>query len=165
MSKEDALLRELIQKIVWPEEKFDRIIELLTDIKGLLTVAPPPAGAVNIANLNEIKAMIIEAIEQHGALKRANDLYVKTIDLSTARGKPTEMADLAPPGAIAMTIFRNTGSFDLYLQKAEDTRKFTIDALTYPQNLLIDWFDFEKVYIVNTAQSGLSATIIVWKKT
>ena len=165
MSREDTLLRRLLERVKFPEEKLDSIISLLTDIKKLLTVAPPPVGAVTIANLDEIKATIVEAIEQHAVLKRANDLYVATISLATERKTPTEIPELAPVGAVALTIFRTTGTFTLYLQKADDTHKISFDALTYPQSFLLDHFDLQKVYLTNVADSGKEAVIIVWKKT
>ena len=162
---QDPLLRRLLEQVKFPEEKLDRMIGLLTEIRNLLTVAPPPAGAVTLANLDEVKAMILEAIEEHAVLKRANDLYVATISLATARTTPTEITELAPSGAIALTIFRTTGTFTLYLQKADDVHKITFDALTFPQTFLLDFFDLKKVYITNAADLGKEATIIVWKKT
>jgi len=139
-----------------------KVAELLEEIRDLLKGAPPPPppplGTVNIGNLDEIKVMLKEATEEYGVLKRANNWLVKTIDLATARSTPEEITELA--NALSLTIFRNTGTFTLYLQKKDDTKKITVDALTYPQTLLIDWFDIEKVFVVNTAQSGLSAQIL-----
>jgi len=161
----EGLLRRLLEKI-YPEEKLDRMIELLTSIKDLLTVAPPPAGAVTIANLVELRDMIVDAKAKYGQLRLADDLYVETIDLGTARATPTDYSStLAVPQTVALTIFRCTGTFDLYLQKADNVHKITFDAITYPQTFLLDWFTLTKAYIVNTAQSGKSAVIIAWRKT
>jgi hypothetical protein len=157
MSSEiDALLRRLF------ENKLDRIISLLEDIKAALTAAPPPVGAVTIANLDEIRDTIVEALETYGALRMANDLYVYTLDLSTERATPKEIPELAD--AISLTLFRCDGTFTIYLQSATDTRKFTFDAITYPQTFLLDNFKIEHVYVTNTAQSGKSAIIIAWKR-
>lgn len=162
LGETDALLRRLAELVKFPEEKLDAIITLLGDIKGLLTVAPPPAGAVSIANLDELRDKIVEALELYNVLHLANDLYVATIDLSTARDKPTEVPELA--GAVSLTVFRLTGTMDLYLQKADGTRKFTLDAITYPQTFFLDNFKVERAFVANTAQSGKEAVLIAWKK-
>jgi len=151
------------------EAREREILDLLREIRDLLKGAPtppappptpsPPPG---FPTLTEIQNTILEALEKHGVLKRATDFYVATIDLATARSKPTEITELA--SALSLTIFRNTGTFTLYLQKNDDAHKITVDALTYPQTLLIDWFDIQKVYITNTAQSGFSATILKFFK-
>jgi len=146
------------------EAREREMLELLREIRDLLKGAPPtpapppPLGVVTIRNLDELKTMIKEAMDEYGVLKRANDWLVVTIDLATARSTPTEITELA--NALSLTIFRNTGTFTLYLQLKDDTKKITVDALTYPQTLLIDWMDIEKVFITNTAQSGLTATIL-----
>jgi len=147
------------------ELREQRIIELLTEIRDALKGAPPPppppsGAAIEVVKptLEELEAMIVAALEKHGALKRANDWYVATIDLATARNTPTEITELA--NALSLTIYRNTGTFTLYLQTKDDTHKITVDALTWPQTLLVDWMDIEKVFITNAAQSGLSATIL-----
>jgi len=144
------------------EARERKIVELLTEIRDLLAGAPPPPPPppppTGFPTLDELRDMIVEALEKHGVLKRATDWYVKTIDLGSARSTPEEITDLA--NALSLSIFRNTGTFTLYLQKKDDTKKITVDALTYPQTLLIDWFDIEKVFITNTAQSGLSAVIL-----
>jgi len=148
------------------EERERRIVELLTQIRDLLGggAPPPPAPPPPTAfpTLEDIEKTILSALETHGVLKRANSWYVKTIDLATARSNAEELTDLE--NALSLTIFRNTGTFVLYLQINDDTHKITVDALTYPQTLLIDWFDIRKVWITNTAQSGLSATILKFFK-
>jgi len=147
------------------ESREREMLQLLREIRDLLkgapptpAVPPPPLGVVAIGNLDELKATMIEAMEEYGALKRATDWLVVTIDLGSARATPTEITELA--NTLSMTIFRNTGTFTLYLQLKDDTKKITVDALTYPQTLLIDWFDIERVFITNTAQSGSTATIL-----
>ena len=140
-------------------------LELLREIRDLLRGAPPPPpppppplGEVTIGNLDELKEMIKTAMEEYGALKRATDWLVVDISLATARTTPTEITELA--NALSLIIFRSTGTFTLYLKKKDDTKKITVDALTYPQTLLIDWFDIDHVYITNTSQSGLTAQIL-----
>ena len=109
-----------------------------------------------------LKKIIEETLEKYGVLKRANDYLVETVNLATVRAQPLEFPSLA--NALSVTIFRNTGTFNLYLQEPRDNKKIIIDALTYPQTLLIDFFDIDKVFISNSAQSGLSATIIKFFK-
>lgn len=140
-------------------------LELLREIRDLLRGAPPPPpppppplGEVTIGNLDELKEMIKTAMEEYGALKRATDWLVATIDLGKARSTPEEITELA--NALSLTIFRTGGTFTLYLQLKDDTKKITVDALTFPQTLLIDWMDIQKVFVTNTAQSGLTATIL-----
>jgi hypothetical protein len=162
MSEKDALLRKLAELVKWPEEKLDRMISLLEDIKAALTAAPPVAGAVTIANLDEVRDTIVEALETYGALRMANDLYVYTLDLSTERATPKEIPELAD--SISLTLFRCDGTFTIYLQSATETRKFTFDAITYPQTFLLDNFKIVHVYVTNTAQAGKSAIIIAWKR-
>jgi len=104
-------------------------------------------------DLKEVKATLAPI------LLRANSYHVETIDLTTARTD----AEFTTLQGFALTVFKCGGTISLkFNAKSED--KITIDALTYPQTLLIDWFDFTKVYVTNTAQSGLSATLISWKR-
>jgi len=119
----------------------DRLDKLLTEL-----------GVVG-EDLKDIKTMLAPI------LLRANGYHVETIDLGTAR---TDVEFAALQG-FALTIFKCGGTIGLKFN-AKSSDKITIDALTYPQMLLIDWFDFTKVYITNTAQSGYSATLISWKR-
>jgi hypothetical protein len=130
--------------------------EILTAIKGGAAPPPAPGSAITIVSptLNDLQEMF----ESYGILKRANDLYVKTIDLSAANTSPSELPDLE--NALALTILTNTGTFTLTLQSNTDSRRITISPLTWPQTLLIDWLDIGKVWITNTAQPGLNTTII-----
>jgi len=116
-------------------------------------VPPPPSPADYID-------VVAHGLRKHGALMLAKDYHVETIDLSSARDPPEEFPKLS---GIALTVFKNSGTFDLYLNEKDDYHKLTFDSLTYPQTFLIDWFDIKTVYIGNTAQSGQSATLIAWK--
>lgn len=109
-----------------------------------------------VPTLEELREMLRE----YGLLRLCSDYHVETIDLSTARDPPEEFAKLR---GIALTIFRSTGTFDLYLNTKEETRRITFDAIVYPQTFLIDWFRFKTIYIGNTAQAGLSVTLIAWR--
>jgi len=51
--REDRLLKRLLEQIVWPEEKLDRIIELLTSINERLAVAPPPPPPVGVVGIDD----------------------------------------------------------------------------------------------------------------
>jgi len=155
MGKPEALRA----KEMWEQQIKDLLTEIRDALKGVAPPPPPPAGYPTLA---ELENMVSSALEKHGALKRATDFYVAAIDLATARATPTEITELA--NALSLTIFRNTGTFVLYLQKKDDTHKITVDALTYPQTLLIDWFDIKQAWITNTAQSGQSAQILKFFK-
>jgi len=171
--KTDALLRKLLEKIVWPEEKLDRIIQLLTEIKELLVPAPPPVLPPRVIlvqltdqSLEALRDKVVEAKGLYGQLRLADDLYVEEIDLGIARPEPKDFsATLALPETLALTIFRATGTFDLYLQKADEAHKITFNPIMYPQTFLLDNFKLKKVYITNTAQAGQTAVIIAWRKT
>ena len=144
-------------------EREKQTIELLTEIRNLLKgTAPIAPGApvlpgIPLSNI-QLQKILEAAMINYGILQRANDFYVDTIDLSVARSTPTELTELE--NAMALTIFTNTGTFNLLLQKKTDTRTLTINSLTWPQTLLIDWFDIKGVWITNTAQPGLNTTII-----
>jgi len=109
-------------------------------------------------------SMFVEALEKHGALKLADDLHVETIDLSKDRSTDAKIEEFTKLKGIALTIFRNTGTFDLYINEKDDYHKLTFDALTYPQTFLLDWFRVKTIYIGNTAQSGMTAKLIAWKR-
>lgn len=158
------------------EAREREMLELLREIRDLLKGVtppptelppPPPTGVYPVEltaeALAKLKTTLEEALEQHGALKRANDWLPVTIDLATARTQPTEITELV--NALSLCIFRNTGTFDLYLKLKSDEKKITVDALTYPQTLLVDWMDIDHVFIKNTAQSGASAVIIKFFRT
>jgi len=152
------------------EAREREMLELLREIRDLLKGEPPPplppapVYPVELTEeaLGKLKTTIEEAMEQHGALKRATDWLVVDINLATARATPTELPELA--NALSLTIFRNTGTFTLYLQAKDDVHKITVDALTFPQTLLIDWFDIQKAWITNTGQSGQTAQILKFFK-
>lgn len=139
------------------QKEIDLLQQILDAIKSGGPPTPPPAPG-SFPSLADIQATIEAAFEDYGLLKRANDFYVKTIDLSTAVTTPTELTDLA--NAQSLTIFICTGTITLWLQKADATHQITISPLTYPQTLLIDWLDISKVFIQNTAQAGLQLVIL-----
>jgi len=113
----------------------------------------------------EFMNIYIEALEKHGALKFADDLYVQTVDLSTDRSTDAKIEELTKlKNIIALTIFRNTGIFDLYINEKDVEHKLTFDALTYPQTFLLAWFHCKTLYVGNSVQAGLSAKLIGWKR-
>ena len=150
------------------------IRELLEGIKERLVapppappavvVRPPPVPAIMLPK-EEFREVYVEALEKYAALQLADDLHVETIDLSVDRSTAAKIEELPKLVGLALTMFRNTGTFDLYLNVKDDEHKITFDAITYPQTFLLDWFKVKKVYIGNAAQSGKSATLIVWKVT
>jgi hypothetical protein len=113
--------------------------------------APAPSAYVDV---------VAHGLNKFGGLRLAKDLHVETIAFDHARDPPEEFPKLT---GIALTIYKNDGTFDLYLNQKDTYHKITVDALTYPQTLWVDWFDLKTVYIGNTAQAGLSATLIAWK--
>jgi len=139
---------------------------IVQELKELRLKPPPPAmripGVPPAPSPSAYIDVILNALLKHGSLLLANDYYVETVDLSTARSPAEEFPKLS---GIALTVFSNTGSFDLYMNAKDANHKITVAALTYPQTLLIDWFNIATTYIGNTAQSGLSATLIAWKVT
>ncbi len=146
---------------------------LLEEIKQKLPVAIPPAPpvvrppAVLVTQLTkkQYMDMLVEALKKHGALKFADDLYVETIDLGEDRSTDTKIEELTKfKNAVALTIFRNTGTFDLYINEKNVDHKLTFDALSFPQTFLLDWFHIKTIYVGNTAQTGKEAKLIAWKR-
>jgi len=141
--------------------EFKKIVE---ELKELRLKPPPPAvripGMPPTPSPSAYIDVVAHGLRKHGALLLANDYYVEIVDLGTDRTTIQEFPKLS---GIALTIFSNTGTFDLYMNVKDGPHKITVAALTYPQTLLIDWFNITTVYIGNTAQSGLSATLIAWK--
>jgi len=127
---------------------------------------PPPVVKIPAIQLpkEDFLKIYVEAFEKYGALKFADDLYVETIDLSKDRSTDTKIEEFSKLKGIALTIFRNTGTFDLYINAKDDSHKLTFDALTYPQTFLLDWFHVKAIYIGNTVQSGKEAKLIAWKR-
>lgn len=145
---------------------------LLEEIKaGIAVPVPrmPPVAVPRVLlkkpvftlNMKEFRDMLLQVAKAQGPLTFSEDLYVETVSLEEARDEPKEFPHLK---GLALTIFRNTGTFDLYINKMSADHKITIDALTYPQTLLIDWFRIKSLWIKNTAQSGLEAVLIAWKR-
>lgn len=150
----------------------------LEEISQKLPVVVPPAppavirpGVPPVVKIPAIQLpkedfmnIYVEALEKHGALKLANDLHVETIDLSKDRSTAALIEEFPKLKGIALTIFRNTGTFDLYINQKDDYHKLPFDALTYPQTFLIDWFRAKTFYVGNAVQSGEEAKLIAWKR-
>lgn len=90
---------------------------------------------------------------------RANTYSVVTIDLGMERSSLVQF----PIGGFAMTVFSNTGTFDLKLGD-KTTDVITISPLTYPAMLTFDRVEFDKFFVRNTAQAGRQAVLIVWRR-
>jgi len=116
--------------------------------------APAPSDYINV---------IAHGLKEHGSLLFAEDLFLETIDLGVDRSTSAKIQEFSTLSGIALTIFRCDGTFDLYINEKEDHHKITVDALTYPQTLLIDWCKIKTVYVGNSAQSGKSTKLIAWK--
>jgi len=127
-------------------------------------VPPPVIPAITLPK-EDFMNIYVEALKKHGALKFADDLHVETIDLSKDRSTAAKIEEFPKLKGIALTIFRNEGTFDLYINEKDDYHKLTFNALTYPQTFLLDWFKLKTIYIGNTAQSaGTEAVLIAWKR-
>jgi len=143
------------------------IRQLLTDLtkKGIPTTTAAGIripGMAPAAAPSEYVNVVATGLRKAGILIMAEDIYVEPVDFTTARATPAEFPKLA---GIALTIFSNTGTFDLYINQKDANHKITLSPLTYPQTILVDWCNIKTVYIGNTAQAGLSAVIIAWLPT
>jgi len=182
--KEEPLLDE---RLPHPYREFAKELRAirakLEEISEKLPIAIPPAPAappvvvppgVPAPLVVKVPAMqlpredflniYVEALEKHGALRFADDLYVETIALSKDRSTAAKIEEFPKLKGLALTIFRNTGTFDLYINDKDDYHKLTFDALTYPQTFLLDWFRLKTIYIGNAVQSGKEAKLIAWKR-
>lgn len=153
------------------------IRELLEDIKEKLPVVvppappappivvrPPPVPAIMLPK-EEFRKVYEEALQKYEALRLADDLHVETIDLGVDRSTVAKIEEFPKIAGIALTIFRCTGTADIYLNEKDDYHKITFDEVTYPQTFFIDWFKLKTVYVGNVAQSGKTLVIIAWKRT
>ena len=138
---------------------------LLEEIEKRLPVAAPvvPPVVKPPAIPEELREVYVEALKRYGALFLANDLHVETIDLGKDRSTSANIEELPKLWGIALTIFRNTGTFDLYINVKDDYHKLTFDALTYPQTFLLDWFRAKTFYVGNAAQSGKTLVLVAWR--
>jgi len=172
--------REIVSELKAIKAKLDEISQKLRAVPIVappvapptaVPGAPPPVIVPGVAPVGvmalskeDFLDLLLEALEKHGALKLADDLYVETVDLSKDRSTTAKIEEFSKLKGIALTIFRTTGTFDLYLNEKDDRHKLTFDSLTYPQTFLLDWFDLKTVYIGNAAQSGAEAKLIAWKR-
>jgi len=117
-------------------------LKVLRVIAGIPIVPPPPPLEVTIPE----------------GLKRANDYDVHTLDLGTAR-----TLEEIPMKGFALTIFKCTGTMELRLNK-RTARPIPVEALSYPEMIIIDWMDFDTLFVTNTAQSGKEAVLIAWRR-
>jgi len=113
----------------------------------------------------ELINLVGEVLQKFGALKFANDLHVETIDLSKDRSTSDKIEEFSKlKGALALTVFRLTGSMDLYINKKDDYHKLPFDAIEYPQTFLLGWFQAETFYVGNSPQQGKQAILVAWRR-
>lgn len=177
-----AKTEEALERIPRP---FREIVCELREIRGLLerlVVAPPPVPPVvrppvvvppappewrpvtdrleqlveelrvSREHLRDVKERLMPL------LMRANAYRVETLDL----GKAREKAELALEG-FALTVYKCTGTLKIrFNERRED--EITIEALTYPQMVVIDWLEFTRIFCTNSAQSGKEATLIALRR-
>ena len=127
-----------------------------------VVVKPPPIPAMALPR-EEFREVYLEALREYGGLSLADDLHVETIDLGKDRSTSAKIEEFPKLTGIALTIFRNTGTFDLYINVKDDYHKVTFEALTYPQTFMLDWFRAKTFYVGNAAQSGEEVVLIAWK--
>ena len=127
-----------------------------------VVVEAPPMPAIQLPK-EEFREIYVEALRQYGGLLLAEDLHVETIDLGKDRSTSATIEEFPKLAGIALTIFRNTGTFDLYINVKDDYHKLTLDPITYPQTFLVDWFRAKTFYVGNVVQSGKEAVLIAWK--
>ena len=143
------------------EEEFVKelraIRTLLEEIKRRL-IGPPVTEGVQVGEV------YVEALRRYGALFLTDDLHVETIDLGKDRSTSADIEELPKLQGTALTIFRNTGTFDLYINEKDDYHKLTFDPLTYPQTFLLEWFRAKTFYVGNAAQSGKTLILIAWRR-
>lgn len=162
--------REVIRELRAIRSELEEIKQRLAVVPPAPPIAKPPAVAVPpipaiALPREEFREVYVEALREYGALSLADDLHVETIDLGKDRSTATKIEEFPKLMGTALTIFRNTGTFDLYINKKDDYHKLTFDPLTYPQTFLLDWFTAKTFYVGNEAQSGAEAILIAWKRT
>jgi len=113
-----------------------------------------------------IGRVFLAALGAHGVRQTSKDLHVETVDLSKDRSTASAVEELTKLGeAIRLTVYKNNGTFDLYINAKDDYHKLNITSLTWPSQLEFDAHDFKKLWIGNTAQaSGTEAVLIAWKR-
>jgi len=161
--------REIVKELRAIKAHLEEISEKLAAPPALPVIVRPgvPVAKIPAIQLSreDFLNVYVEALEKHGALKLADDLHVETIDLGKDRSSSDKIEEFSKLKGIALTIFRNTGTFDLYINEKDDYHKLTFDALTYPQTFLLDWFRVKTIYIGNAAgQTGKEAKLIAWKR-
>jgi len=160
-------LREIKAKLQEISQKLPITIPAAPPIVIRPPAVPPPAPPVPAIALSkeDFLNLYVEALEKHGALKFADDLHVEVIDLTKDRSTADKIEEFPKLVGIALTIFRNNGTFDLYINQKDDRHKLNFDSLTYPQTFLLDWFKLKTIYIGNAAQAaGTEAKLIAWKR-
>jgi len=155
-----------------PHPYRELVIELkkiVEELRALREKPPPPAaripGQFPPAAPSAYVDVIAHGLRKHGALLMSKDYHVEVVDLAVDRSTAALIQEFPKLSGIALTIFRCAATFDLYINQKDDYHKITIDALTYPQTLLIDWIDISTAYIGNAASAGNTATLIAWKPT
>lgn len=154
------------------------ITALLEEIVQKLPVAIPPAPpvvvrppAVLVTQLTKeqyshmLVESLVESLEKHAALKFADDLHVETIDLGVDRSTPAKIKEFPKLKGIALTIFRCTGTADIYINHKNVDHKVTFDEIEYSQTFMLDWFEVETIYVGNAVQTDKELVMIAWKRT
>jgi hypothetical protein len=158
--------REVVKELRAIKAQLEEISQKLPLAAPLVVVrpggVPPKVPAIQLPK-EEFMNVYVEALEKYDSLRLANDLHVETVDLGVDRSTSDKIEEFPKLKGIALTIFRATGSFDLYINEKDDYHKLDFDAISYPQTFLLG-FRAKTFYIGNAAQTGKSVVLIAWKR-
>jgi len=154
-------LEEATLKVMMEMRDYLRVLTGKPPVAPVVLPAPPaPPELVPLATRLDISIDELREIKERLApiLKRANDYEVISLSFDTAE----TLKEYLVEGGVALTVFKCNGTFDLRFNE-KTAHSITVESITYPDMLTFPWFDFDKLYLTWTAQSGKSATLIVWK--
>jgi len=145
-------------------EEISRKLPIAIPLAPPVVVKPPLVPAIALPK-EEFRKIYEEALERFEALRLADDLYVQSIDLKVDRSTAAKIEEFPKLVGIALTIFKCTGTADLYLNKKDDEHKITLEPIDYPQTFGLEWFKVRTIYVGNAVQAGRELVIIAWKRT
>lgn len=161
--------REVVKELKAIKAQLEEIKQKLP-----IPIPPPPPVRPGVPPVIKIPAIqlpkedfmniYVEALKKHGALKFADDLHVETIDLSVDRSTAAKIQEFPKLKGIALNLYKNTGTADIYLNMKDDYHKLTVEEVE-PPGFLLDWFKVKTVYVGNEAQTGKQLIIVAWKVT
>ena len=163
-SHEDRLLRRLLERIVWPQEKFDRIIALLESINERLAVAPPPPPPVGVVDIGEASiqklAKLIAELGTAPLEKIPNRVEMININTSvTTQVSLKRTGKIKPAVALGFEVETIGGGFTYVIQKkgfGKDERTAVAGA---------KWnIEFDDLLITGSGQTGVGRIWVWWRE-